>query len=112
MTTKSLNLCLVAKAFPLAGRGNQQGFLWPIAKGMAKKGHKVTVLTWDNPFDEQEVVQDGVISGVEITNFGPADVDITCATLSMKDASGAVIEEYNISKNIFKTCHPGTLSSG
>ena len=43
-----------------------------------------------------EVVQDGVISGVEITNFGPADVDITCATLSMKDASGVVIEEYNI----------------
>ena len=44
-----------------------------------------------------EVVQDGVTSGVEITNFGPANVDFTCATVSMKDASGNVIEEYNIS---------------
>lgn len=44
-----------------------------------------------------EVVQDGVISGVEITNFGPANVDITCAIFSMKDANGVVIEEYNIS---------------
>lgn len=55
-----LRFCLVAKRFPFIGRGGPRGFLWPIARGLAKAGHEVTVLTWESPFNEPEIVQDGV----------------------------------------------------
>ena len=41
---EKLNICFVAKKFPIMGRASEHGFLWPIAKGLAQKGHKVTVL--------------------------------------------------------------------
>lgn len=57
---KNFKFCLVAKKFPFIGRNGPKGFLWPIAKGLAKVGHDVTVLTWESPFNEPELVQDGV----------------------------------------------------
>ena len=53
---ENLNICLVAKTFPYLGRASDHGFMWPIARGLAKKGHHVTVLSWQNP-DHQEEVQ-------------------------------------------------------
>lgn len=55
-----LNICLVAAKFPILGRASDHGFLWPIARGMAKKGHKVTVLSWKNPEGKREIVQDDI----------------------------------------------------
>jgi len=38
-----------------------------------------------------EILQDGMVSGVEITNFGPASYDISCLVIGRE---GAVPEEY------------------
>ena len=64
MTRKNLperlSICLVAEKFPIIGRTITQGFIWPIAKGLAKAGHNVTVLSWQNPMGEPELEQEGV----------------------------------------------------
>ena len=57
---EKLRICLIAEKFPVLGRAGSQGFLWPIARGLAKAGHSVTVLAWKNPLGEKEVVKDGV----------------------------------------------------
>jgi len=41
-----------------------------------------------------EIIQDGEVSGIEIGNFGPAVVDVSCATL--KRISGSDVEEHMI----------------
>ncbi len=46
-----------------------------------------------------EVVQDGVVAGMEITNFGPAEVDISCAKFVMKNAAGTVLETFTLASN-------------
>jgi subtilisin-like proprotein convertase family protein len=43
-----------------------------------------------------EIVQNGVTTGVEITNFGPAAVDVTCGRFLMKNAAGMVIDSFTI----------------
>ncbi len=43
-----------------------------------------------------EIVQDGVTTGMEITNFGPANMDITCSSFILKDANGNPIETYMV----------------
>lgn len=43
-----------------------------------------------------EIVQDGVITGMEVTNFGPANMDITCSNFVLKDENGNVIESYMV----------------
>ena len=57
---EQLNVCLVAFKFPILGRASDTGFLWPIAKGLAQKGHNVTVIAARSPLGKQEVVRDGV----------------------------------------------------
>lgn len=46
---KQLNICLVGARFPVLGRAARESFLFPIARSLAKKGHKVTILSWQNP---------------------------------------------------------------
>jgi 1,2-diacylglycerol 3-alpha-glucosyltransferase len=55
-----LNICIVSKKFPMLGRAAEYGFLWPIARGLAQKGHRVTVLASESPQKKPEIVQDGV----------------------------------------------------
>ena len=55
-----LNICLVAYKFPILGRATDTGFLWPIARGLAQKGHSVTVIAAKSPLGKNEVVRDGV----------------------------------------------------
>lgn len=55
-----LNVCLVARNFPILGRATDLGFLWLIARGLASKGHQVTVLAAHNPQRRSEVEKDGV----------------------------------------------------
>lgn len=55
-----LSICITAYKFPILGRATDHGFLWPIAKGLAMRGHKVTVIAAKSPLGKQEVVRDGV----------------------------------------------------
>lgn len=57
---ETLNICLSSYRFPILSRATDHGFLWPIAKGLAKEGHKVTVLAATSPLKKPEVVRDGV----------------------------------------------------
>ena len=55
-----LNICLIAKRFPLLGRNADTGFLWPVARGLVQKGHKVTVLTSRGTLPQEVVERDGI----------------------------------------------------
>lgn len=55
-----LNICIVSAKFPILGRASEGGFLWPIARGLAQKGHRVTVLASESPQKKSEIIQDGV----------------------------------------------------
>lgn len=56
----TLHVCLIAANFPVSGRGGAYGFLWPVAKNLARLGHDVTVLTWGSTERKGEFTQDGV----------------------------------------------------
>jgi subtilisin-like proprotein convertase family protein len=43
-----------------------------------------------------EIVQDGNSSGIEITNFGPSEMDITCAQVAVFDGAGMQIDSFLI----------------
>lgn len=55
-----LNVCIVARQFPIAGRASGFGFLRVIARKMVERGHKVTVLSGAHEQGRREMVQDGV----------------------------------------------------
>jgi len=57
---EKLKICLVSERFPVIGRVASQGFLWPIARGLAKAGHSVRIICWSSPFSEKEITKDGV----------------------------------------------------
>lgn len=55
-----LHVVIVAAKFPgLSGRG-EHGFLWPVARGLVRLGHRVSVLCWGTPDQDEEFSQDGV----------------------------------------------------
>jgi 1,2-diacylglycerol 3-alpha-glucosyltransferase len=56
----SLKICLVANKFPILGRASDHGFLWPIARGLASRGHQVTVISGKSPLGKSEITRDGV----------------------------------------------------
>lgn len=56
----TLHICLIASRFPLLGRAAHHGFIWPIARGLAQRGHRVTVLSWRNPENRPHVEQEKV----------------------------------------------------
>jgi hypothetical protein len=56
----SLNICLVGQRFQILSRASDSGFLWPVARGLARQGHKVTVLSSRSPLARPEVERDGV----------------------------------------------------
>jgi glycosyltransferase involved in cell wall biosynthesis len=57
---KPLNICIVSAKFPLANTAGEISFLWPVARGLVKRGHSVTVLSWRNKNRLQMVEKDGV----------------------------------------------------
>lgn len=57
---EKLNVCLVTRKFPVWGRASEHGFLWVIARGLAQKGHSVTVLSSETATGQSEVEQHGV----------------------------------------------------
>ena len=59
-STRPLRICMIAQKFPILGRASDQGFLWPIARGLAKLGHDVTVLSAKSKMGKPDVSRDGV----------------------------------------------------
>ncbi len=57
---ESLNICLVSERFPLLNTSGEVGFLWPIARGLVREGHQVTVISWRNKSRLAYVEQNGV----------------------------------------------------
>jgi glycosyltransferase involved in cell wall biosynthesis len=57
---KKLNVCLIARQFPIEGRASGFSFLRLIARGLAMRGHRVTVLSSTHPSGKQEITQEGV----------------------------------------------------
>ncbi len=56
----SLNICLTSQRFPILSRATDHGFLWPIARGLAREGHKVTVIAGNSALKKPEIVRDDV----------------------------------------------------
>ncbi|MFM6929273.1 MAG: glycosyltransferase family 4 protein [Bdellovibrio sp.] len=57
---ETLNICLTSQRFPILSRATDHGFLWPIARGLAREGHKVTVISATSPQKKSEITRDGV----------------------------------------------------
>jgi 1,2-diacylglycerol 3-alpha-glucosyltransferase len=55
-----LRICLIAEKFPILGKTPARGFIAPIAKGLVKAGHQVSVIAWSNPLGESEIEQEGI----------------------------------------------------
>ncbi len=58
--SEPLNILLTAFRFPILGRASDHGFLWPIAKGLAQRGHQVSVLSSKSPIGKAQIERDGV----------------------------------------------------
>ena len=56
----SLRICIVGGHFPILGRSAEEGFLWPLAKGLAERGHEVTILSWRNPQRRPQIKTDRI----------------------------------------------------
>lgn len=57
---EKLNVCLVARQYPIMGRAAGFSFLRLIARGLAARDHQVTVLSAENPEGRTEIEQEGV----------------------------------------------------
>ncbi len=55
-----LNICLIGNDFPIQGRATDQSFLWPLAKGLVRKGHEVTIISSRSYLGKAELTRDGV----------------------------------------------------
>lgn len=57
---EKLNICLMAQKFPILGRASDHGFLWPIATGLASRGHRVTIVAGRSNMGKPKVERGGV----------------------------------------------------
>ncbi len=71
---QKLKICLVAEKFPIIGRTHARGFIAPIATGLARAGHEVSVIAWSNPLGETEIEQEGIktyfVAGANSSRIG------------------------------------------
>ncbi|MBX2988716.1 MAG: glycosyltransferase family 4 protein [Bdellovibrionaceae bacterium] len=56
----SLHICLVGQRFQILSRATDSGLLWPLARGLARQGHKVSVISTRSPLGRAEVEREGV----------------------------------------------------
>ncbi len=56
----SLNICIIAQKFQILSRSTDHGFLFPIARGLARRGHNVTVISSTSPLGRPEIFREGV----------------------------------------------------
>lgn len=57
---KALHICIVAKRFPILGGAIDHGFLWPIARLLTLRGHRVTIISWKTPQGNSEIQLDSI----------------------------------------------------
>jgi 1,2-diacylglycerol 3-alpha-glucosyltransferase len=57
-----LKICLIGQRFQILSRATDLGLLWPMARGLARLGHKVTVISAKSPQRKSVVERDGVIA--------------------------------------------------
>lgn len=46
---ENLRICFVTHKLPFFDRSTDYGYLWPLCRSLAKKGHDITVITSDSP---------------------------------------------------------------
>ncbi|MES3037895.1 MAG: glycosyltransferase family 4 protein [Bdellovibrionota bacterium] len=56
----SLRICLVSSRFNVQSRASDRGALWPLARGLARRGHEVFALSSRSPLGLPLVQRDGV----------------------------------------------------
>lgn len=57
---EKLRICLVGQKIQVQSRSSDTGLLWPLARGLSKKGHEVTILSSTTPLKKSEIYRDGV----------------------------------------------------
>lgn len=57
---EKLRICLVGQKIQVQSRSSDTGLLWPLARGLSKKGHEVTILSSTTPLKKAEIYRDGV----------------------------------------------------
>lgn len=55
-----LRICLIGQKIQVQSRSSDTGLLWPLARGLSKNGHEVTILSTTTPLKKPEVYRDGV----------------------------------------------------
>jgi glycosyltransferase involved in cell wall biosynthesis len=57
---QELNICIVGARFPILGKSADEGFLWPLARSLAQSGHKVSIISWQNPYHRAEISRERI----------------------------------------------------
>lgn len=57
---EKLNICLVGRRIRIRSRLTDLGFLWLVARGLSRLGHKVTILSDHSSMNKYEVSREGV----------------------------------------------------
>lgn len=60
MNEKRLRICLIGQKIFVQSRASDTGMLWPLAQGLYKKGHDVTIISTSSPLKKAEVFRDGI----------------------------------------------------
>ena len=58
--SEKLRICLIGQKIQVQSRQSDTGLLWPLARGLSKKGHEVTILSSTTPLKKSEIYRDGV----------------------------------------------------
>lgn len=59
-TNSQLRICLIGQKIQVQSRSSDTGLLWPLARGLSKKGHEVTILSSTSPLKKSEIYRDGI----------------------------------------------------
>lgn len=95
---EKLRICLVGRHFQILSRASDSGLIWPLARGLAKLGHEVTVLSTRSPLGKYQVERDGV------TAFFLQESDPNMGRKDFQEACLAKFSELH-SKKAFHLVH-------
>lgn len=60
MTDKKLRICLIGQKILVQSRSSDTAMLWPLAQGLSKRGHDVTIISTSSPLKKSEIIRDGI----------------------------------------------------
>lgn len=76
-----LRICLIGQKIQVQSRSSDTGLLWPMARGLAQKGHEVIIISSHSPLRKSEVIRDGIKAYYVFDGLNPAK------TLKFEDAA-------------------------